>query len=98
MTSSPPMSMATRTPSPPRNIAARTPLPPTVVEAPKDPFTGNVDPLHIHMASWQVDADAEAEEAIIRNGSTVTQDDYVRQDEKKAMKNDYAQQYARKNF
>jgi hypothetical protein len=75
MSSSPPMSSATRTPSPPRNIAARTLSPPTVIEALNDPFTRNVDPLHIHMMSWQVDADDEAEETLIRNGSAVTQED-----------------------
>jgi hypothetical protein len=73
MSSSPPAS--SRTPSPPSNIAARTPLPPTVIEAQKDPFTSNADPLHIHMMSWQVDADAEAEEALINYGSAVTQED-----------------------
>jgi aldehyde:ferredoxin oxidoreductase len=55
------------------------------------------------MVSWQVDADAEAEEALIQNGSAVTQEDYAghaerRQNEKKAMKNDYAQQYAKKKL
>jgi hypothetical protein len=63
------------TPSPPRNIAARTPLPPTVIEAQNDPFTSDADPLHVHMMSWQVDADAEAEEALIHYGSAVTQED-----------------------
>jgi hypothetical protein len=90
--SSPPMSIATRTPSPPRNIAARTPSqqrslspqrsfvartpsPPTVVEAPSNPFADNVTP---HMASWQVDADTNADALLIRNGTPVTQEDYAK--------------------
>jgi hypothetical protein len=101
MSSSPPVS--SRTPSPPRNIAARTPWPPTVIKAPNDPFTRNVDPLHIHMMRWQVNADAKAEEALIRNGSAVTQEDCVghaerRQNDKKVMKNDYSQQYEKKKL
>jgi hypothetical protein len=55
------------------------------------------------MMSWQVDADAEAEEALIRNGSAVTQEDCARhkerrQNDKKAMKNDYSQQHAKKKL
>jgi hypothetical protein len=55
------------------------------------------------MVSWQVDADAEAEEALIQNGSAVTQEDYAghaerRHNDKKAKKNDYAQQYAKKKL
>jgi hypothetical protein len=101
MSSSPPMS--SRTPSPPRNIAARTPLPPPVIEAPNNPFIRNVDPLHIHMMSWQVDANAKFEETLIRNGSAVTQEDCAghgerRKNDKRAMKNDYLQQHEKKKL
>jgi hypothetical protein len=39
--SSPPRSIAARTPSPPRSIASRTLSPPTIVETPDDPFDNN---------------------------------------------------------
>jgi hypothetical protein len=60
-----------------------------VVEAPNDPFADNVSP---HLASWQVDAEANADALLnslhlgnwdpIRDGTAVTQEDYARQAEK----------------
>jgi hypothetical protein len=93
--------MSSRTPSPPKQIAARMPSPPTVIGAQNDPFTSNADPLHIHMMRWQIDNDAEAEEALIHYGSAVTQEDrdaYTdrRKNDMRVMKNDYSKQHKQK--
>jgi hypothetical protein len=68
--SSPPRSIAARTPSPtpPRSIASRTPPPPPIVETPDDPFANNVtNALFIspHLGKWDPIAD----------GSKITQED-----------------------
>jgi hypothetical protein len=66
--SSPPRSIAARTPSPPRSITARTPWPPTIVETPNDPFANNAtNALFIspHLGKWDP----------IAKGSKITQED-----------------------
>jgi hypothetical protein len=81
--SSPPRSIAARTPSPPRSplpprsIATSTPSPPTIVETPNDPFADNDTNANAlfsspHLGNWDP----------IRDGSQVTQEDYDRHAER----------------